>query len=443
MQTLTNENSYEEIVLWQLLLILIALTWHFGQSEVRYFLIFSVVFVFLRSKAFETKYYLLLASIPFSGVMKLTVSSTFSVISVLMVLGSIYYLQRVKFQQSTIFLFVLLLLAGAFSLESTSMNDFFSWIVYLLFLIIPFCRRFEDTVDYRIASNTVFVSFLTSSLVGWVFPSILKSVQWDKGVLLGGLYSRFQGLYRDPNYFAQGLAVSLSLSLYMNRDNKSPAQLIIFSFLYVAALYFGLSSFSRMFLLCFPFLILQLYIWLYRQLKSHKSRLTGLLFLSVILISVSVLILVSSGQIFTIFEFFSQGYEYRFRVGSFSGGRIGLQASYLEAISRSFEDLAFGFGLSGKMIVVFGGAPHNLFLHILFSVGFAGSATLLLLLMNLFKHNKEHFEKRGISLFPSIIFLITCFSLDGFTQPMLYFYVPLLLHTRFSDISVSHDSRTA
>lgn len=172
----------------------------------------------------------------------------------------------------------------------------------------------------------------------------------------GSSLTRFQGLFRDPNYYMAmvAFAIALLVFLYLNK--------YVSGGLFVAGLgcliLFGALTCSKTFVVFLAAYAVAVVIMLF----GRKRFVLGVG--SLMLFAVMAALLSDTLLSVTMYRIESADNLY-----DLTTGRSDLAASYIEEIAKSIDSLLFGAGLSAEILRR---GTHNLFLEIVFYFGLVG-----------------------------------------------------------------------
>lgn len=244
-------------------------------------------------------------------------------------------------------------------------------------------------------------------------------------------FTRFRGLFRDPNYYMTMAAIAIALLavLYLNRYLSQKGFFIGSGMLIV----FGALTYSKTFLIVLViFSILFVAMLFYR-----KKYIFGIFFICVIFIAGMIL----SRTVFavTIYRITSTDNLY-----DLTTGRSGLIVEYLREITKSAGRLFFGAGLSADILKR---GTHNLFLEVVYYYGLAGLGIMIAYIVSLIRLAGQRFEdsmgkQAGILRYAVLLIFIILFStLQGLifsiTYVLLYLSILAAMITPQRDIAIS------
>lgn len=248
-------------------------------------------------------------------------------------------------------------------------------------------------------------------------------------------FTRFRGLFRDPNYYMTMTAAALALLavLYLNRYLSQKAFAAGAGILMV----FGALTYSKTFLV-----VLMIFCILFvAMLFSRKRYILGIMCVFIFLIA--GIILSRTVLAVTIYRFTSTDNLYELTTG-----RSELIAEYLQEITKSAGNLFFGAGLSAEIL---GRGTHNLFLEIVYYYGLTGFGIMTAYILSLIRLAGQRFEdsmgkRTGILKYTVLLIFLLLFStLQGLrfsiTYVILYLSIlaTIIMPKKGDDFSVRGD----
>lgn len=248
-------------------------------------------------------------------------------------------------------------------------------------------------------------------------------------------FTRFRGLFRDPNYYMTMTAAAIALLavLYLNRYLSQKAFAAGAGILMV----FGALTYSKTFLV-----VLMIFCILFvAMLFSRKRYILGIMCVFIFLIA--GIILSRTVLAVTIYRFTSTDNLYELTTG-----RSELIAEYLQEITKSAGNLFFGAGLSAEIL---GRGTHNLFLEIVYYYGLTGFGIMTAYILSLIRLAGQRFEdsmgkRTGILKYTVLLIFLLLFStLQGLrfsiTYVILYLSIlaTIIMPKKGDDFSVRGD----
>ena len=234
-------------------------------------------------------------------------------------------------------------------------------------------------------------------------------------------FTRFRGLFRDPNYYMTMAAAAIALVavLYLNRYLSQKAFAAGAGVLMV----FGALTYSKTFLV----VLIVFCILFVAMLFSRKRYILGIMCVFIFLIA--GIILSRTVLAVTIYRFTSTDNLYELTTG-----RSELIAEYLQEITKSAGNLFFGAGLSAEIL---GRGTHNLFLEIVYYYGLTGLGIMIAYIVSLIRVAGQRFEdsmgkRPGILKYTVLLIFLLLFStLQGLRFSITYviLYLSILAAT--------------
>ncbi len=223
---------------------------------------------------------------------------------------------------------------------------------------------------------------------------------------------RFNGLFRDPNYYMALLIVALTLLI--NLRLKGELGRTSFAAMFLGFTVFGLLTYSKSFLI----LIAIVYV-VYILLLLGKKR---LLFAFFILAATAVIVWFALQTEGSPLQIICHRFTSAKNLDELTTGRSALHVRYLKAISESVYSLFFGYGLDAPYLEL---SPHNLYLEILYYLGIGG---LLIFFAEITAFIRlTHTETSGVqgrswlmTYSPLLVVAVLFLSLAGLFSPSTY-----------------------
>lgn len=268
------------------------------------------------------------------------------------------------------------------------------------------------------------LSVITSSLYALIFRNTSQI-----NALLGNeieaywksSFTRFRGLFRDPNYYMTMVAVAIALLavLYLNRYLSQKLFAVGVGVLMV----FGALTYSKTFLI----ILVVFSILFVAMLFSRKRYILGIL--CIFIFFIVGIILSRTVLAVTIYRITSTNNLY-----DLTTGRSELIAEYLQEITKSVGRFFWGAGLSADIL---GRGTHNLFLEIIYYYGTVGFGIIIAYIISLFRLVRQRFDdgtkkKAGILRYVILLIFVLLFStLQGLIFSITYvlLYLSILATT--------------
>lgn len=311
----------------------------------------------------------------------------------------------------------------------TAINEFVLCFSQLALLFILISTQKKGTIVQSAQAFCFSVFF--SSVYSLIFRNTaqLRSLLGsEKAAYWGSSLMRFQGLFRDPNYYMTTVVIAIALIavLWINKDISNR------TFIGGACclVFFGALTYSKTFIIVLAVCALIFVAMLFYK----KHYLLGSI--SIIVGCVMAVVLAKTLFSVTLYRIFSTNNLY-----DFTTGRSELYVEYFYEITSSAGFLLFGKGLSADILER---GTHNLFLEIIYYFGAVGFFLMMAYFFSLLHLMKRSFiengkEQKGV--FPYsvlIIFAILFCTLQGMTFAITY--VMLYLSIVATKISPQHGS---
>jgi hypothetical protein len=241
----------------------------------------------------------------------------------------------------------------------------------------------------------------------------------------GSLNIRFAGLDLDPNYFALQVLIAIAcLMVVIYYQKKLNLRLLLLTMILV---FFGVMSFSKMFIISFLiFLLVTTFILFKTNIKA-----------AMILIITTIII---GGICLSLYSEFLYGVYWNRFFGSGSSleaittGRTDNWAIFLIEIITNFKILVLGAGFGTPFYQ--GIIAHNMYITFLYYMGISGVIITLLyfrsLYLDLHKRVRNNESILGLGIFsvnsiPIYLMLISNVALDSFVMDYFPFHIFLII----------------
>lgn len=254
-----------------------------------------------------------------------------------------------------------------------------------------------------IVSSLYAIVFRNASQINYLLGNEIEAY-WKSS------FTRFRGLFRDPNYYMTMAAAAIALLavLYLNRYLSQKA----FAAGAGVLMIFGALTYSKTFLV----VLIVFCILFVAMLFSRKRYILGIMCVFIFLIV--GIILSRTVLAVTIYRFTSTDNLYELTTG-----RSELIAEYLQEITKSAGSLFFGAGLSAEIL---GRGTHNLFLEIVYYYGLTGLGIMTAYIVSLIRLAGQRFEdsmgkRTGILKYTVLLIFLLLFStLQGLRFSITY-----------------------
>lgn len=293
----------------------------------------------------------------------------------------------------------------------TAINDLVLCFSQLLMLYVLLSRqRRESIVPCALAFCG---SVLVSSGYALVFRNAyqLRSLLGSEvAAYWGSSLTRFQGLFRDPNYYMTMLTVAIVLLVVLWVNRYVSARALVAGA--CPLVLFGALTYSKTFLI-----VLALLVVLFLGMLVHEGR-YGLALGGALLAVVAVVVLSQTVFSVTLLRISSADSLY-----DLTTGRSELLVEYLREIAESAEVLLFGKGLSAEIL---GRGTHNLFLEFAYFLGLTGLLLMVAYAVSLLRLAGRRFRREGenpngVFRYVALVAFVLLFcTLQGMTFSITY-----------------------
>lgn len=307
-------------------------------------------------KVFAADYCLL---IPFTFLFR--TSGGMSLLVWLCLVASIWYFIRGRLCANGMLVFLLLLLNYLIIRMQMNINNFVLCFgqIFTFFVLLP-------AQDSRSAERAVKV-FCWSMILSSVYALLFRNTAYLAGIIgyesdaiWGTGIKRFQGLFRDPNYYMALLVVGLALLCKLKEAGRlHPVSFWIQS---AAMTAYGILTYSKTFFLMLVLLIGTYIIWQFWSKKVFRG-----VFFTVLVMIAAVYILSSENSPFAVvLERLTSSKD----LSELTTNRSELFVAYWEAITENVGTFLFGYGVNAPLLGGWG--AHNLYIEILYYIGAVG-----------------------------------------------------------------------
>jgi len=178
----------------------------------------------------------------------------------------------------------------------------------------------------------------------------------------------------------------------------------------------GMFTLSKAFMLIcvgFVFYALLMLIIKYKK-KSIK-------FIIATIVLLTVLVFIFKDYISKMLDRFTNTYEDRNIIDKITTGRYSIWKKYIASITSSVSTMLFGVGFFSEMCVNIG--PHNVFLHILYRVGFLGIILLGLIVYSYVKNSKSKIKITFSNCLPLLTYIFLSLEEQIFSDRFFLFLI--------------------
>lgn len=341
-----------------------------------------------------------------------------SLLAWLSILYAVWHIIKNGAQCNTSFVLLLILLDYMLLRTGTAINDFVLCFSPLLLLYVLLSTQKEEWIVPNALAFCSSVIFSSTYALIFRNSSQIRSLLGEEIVAYwGSSQTRFQGLFRDPNYYMTMLLISIALIAVLFMNQYISRKMFIGST--SALVFFGALTYSKTFLIVLVLFILFLIIRLFLSghffigIGSILFTILAALVLSNTLFSVVLYRIISSDNLYDL-----------------TTGRSELLVEYFAAITKSVSTFFFGAGLSADILER---GTHNLFLEVVYYFGFVGLLLMAVYVISLLRLLANRFEYKGANpngLFKYIVlavFVLLFCTLQGMTFVITYVMLYLAL----------------
>ena len=359
-----------------------------------------------------------------------------SLLSWLSIAAALWWIVKMGVRAVPSFALLVILLNYMLFRMQGEVNTFVLCVSQLILMFVLLTNQRKEGIVYCMRGFCL--SVIVSSLYALVFRNT-SQISYLLGNEIEAYwkspFTRFRGLFRDPNYYMTMTAAAIALLavLYLNRYLSQKAFAAGAGILMV----FGALTYSKTFLV-----VLMIFCILFvAMLFSRKRYILGIMCVFIFLIA--GIILSRTVLAVTIYRFTSTDNLYELTTG-----RSELIAEYLQEITKSAGNLFFGAGLSAEIL---GRGTHNLFLEIVYYYGLTGFGIMTAYILSLIRLAGQRFEdsigkRTGILKYTVLLIFLLLFStLQGLrfsiTYVILYLSIlaTIIMPKKGDDFSVRGD----
>lgn len=416
------------LIIWTIIISLLMIGHIIDNTYIRLIILTIATIVYINFDA-EVKLYLLLYSIPFINFLRIG-NENFSFLNIWMIILflnlSIY---KMSIQKVNIVMFMSLLVIVTINLQAIGFSGYVSVLLNLLLVFMICLIEYKDKFKINFEHISIFISlgFILSSIFGLIMriisPDKLGSIKLLSAIQ--GEYSlkinRFTGLMVDPNYYAQGILISIAcilvciITIILNKSHRKNIKVYSLISILIMLLIFGIYSYSKMFIITTALIMSIFIIYIFSRKKNTFIK------ISILVILCSIIIFSMEGIEIIIQRLLSNG--------DITTGRSDILINSINIIEKSsIFNLLFGVGISGNVIIQkFGTALHNIYIESIASLGIIG---MVIWGHILYIPTKKFNNFKVINLYkylPLLIIVITGVALDGLWAKWHYFYIVIAI----------------
>lgn len=232
-------------------------------------------------------------------------------------------------------------------------------------------------------------------------------------------YMRFGGLMGDPNYYSVNMILAFVMLLCLRKKGK--VSVGIFWVLYGLLTLFGFMTVSKSFMLMYMIIFV---VTAMTVLKDKNPIENTLLMIGVC--AIMVVGLSKGGLISSVLERLTSASD----MHELTTGRSTIWGYYMELLRSDPSAMVFGTGLTNTLL--HGKGTHNIYLEVVYYLGFAGILLLGLAIYFCLKRKGEKEKKTGFNKLGWIVLAIMYFFLQSlFSYVLMYnIFICWLIYTQ-------------
>ena len=325
----------------------------------------------------------------------------------LCLVAAIWYFVRKKILVNSVLVCLLLLLNYLIARMQMNINDFVLCFGQIFVLCVLLPRQNPDSAEN--ACKVFCWSLAITSLYALAFrntPQLATVRGPETPAIWGTSVMRFMGLIKDPNYYMTLLLIGLAVLCKLKEAGRLNS--VIFWVLGVLLTIFGILTYSKTFFLVFVFLGGIYIIWQFWSKKIFK----GVLFATVVMMAGTYLLFSESSPFAVVMQRLTSAKN----LSDFTTNRSDLFVIYWEAITENVGVFLFGRGLNEPLL--YGKGAHNLYLEIMYYLGFMGLMLILVLYISMtrgvYKNYPETKRQSRIAQYVVLLIMVIQYmSLQG------------------------------
>ena len=225
----------------------------------------------------------------------------------------------------------------------------------------------------------------------------------------GELLFRNSGFFVDPNYFSMFLIIVLTLLSVMYYYKQIGASFWVLVLLIIPM---GMFTYSKSYFLAIALLLLACFIFVI--IPRHKAMSITVLLVGTVGIFLILAIPEIRDAVSAILE--------RLLSGDITTGRTDINIDYINYIFSDIKVTLFGEGIAVEKFDGAANNVHNIYIEILFKLGFVGGVLYLVTLASALKR-RTRVKKKVVNCIPVLFVLLMYFFLAGVCDHFLPFYV--------------------
>lgn len=241
---------------------------------------------------------------------------------------------------------------------------------------------------------------------------------------MNSISTRFTGLDLDPNYFSLQVLIAMACLLVLfNLDGKKEKKSIV---LLVILAFFGILTYSKMFIITFIVFIMMTFVVLIRNNVKTAIKFS------------SFIVIICGGALYFFYEKLFEIYWIRFfgsgiSTDAITTGRVSSWSLFVNEILQNTKVfvLGAGFGTSFAKVKM----AHTMYLSTPYYIGLIGIVLSVLYISSLYKvlrenvgiMNRPGFQILSINAIPLYIMLIANIGLDSFVMDYFPYHILLIM----------------
>lgn len=385
----------------------------------------SIIFILSHVES-EQKFALMFFLLPFTVIFTVEKGRT-SIFMLLRFAMIISGFATIKFKFNKFFLYVGLILLSTWCM---CISSAFGTLYYvrlfniILWMLIGFIMQISLTSDtISPVSNSLCNGVILSSIIGMnlkFIPNLEKEMNSFSNIGYGGSeYSRFIGLWNDPNMYTVFICMSLWV-LFMEYDKKR-ISLTTFMIKSLIITFFGVLTMSK------SCTLLVIVFWLYVIIsKSNVGIIPKFMICLIVCCAALYFLSVNTDWVENILYRFRGGKQ-KADITSITTHRSVIWNLYFNSLNKRGTWL-FGNGLN--CITPELRAAHNTVLQCIYNIGIFGFIIYIMSFIGMFKQSPLNMKINAKKYFHGKIALLsilsTLFFLDGMFLELFYYMLPLI-----------------
>lgn len=381
------------------------------------FIIFALIVLFAKEQFLLC---LLLFVLPFASLFKLS-PTTFSLFTICEILVVIRIFCTKKFSVSVVIsalLYFGYLVLGTYirgqEIGVEHIKQLENLLILYSLVLMSKGTPFEKIAIYYI------LGMLLSSVVGIYAQGNATFHEYAKHINMEmGEYTRFCGLAGDPNYYSVNMILAFVMLLGLRKKGKVSVDM--FWVLYGLLTVFGFLTISKSFMLMYIVIFVATAMIVLKDKNPIENTLLLVGVVAILTVGLS-----NGGLISSVLERLSSASN----LNELTTGRSNIWENYMELLRSDSSAMVFGTGLTNKLL--HGKGAHNLYLEMVYYLGFAGILVLGLSLYFCLKRKGGRERKTGFNKLGWIVLAIMYFFLQSlFSYVLMYnIFICWLIYTQ-------------